>query len=144
MKTVEINSRARSLFPAWCNVDAQPLGLRMLAAYAAKRPGLDFRDYCRGWNDPHGRAAYFSEARSITADFQRVRAAMIAAYSSGVTDDDLIECSRGERLTLERVGTALVLDYCVGQYWPTEYRAAVARLLNRAAYRAAQHQALAA
>ena len=144
MKTLELNARARSLFPAWCNVDAQPLGLRMLAAYAAKRPGLDFRDYCSGWNDSHGRAAYFSEARSITADFQRVRAGVVAAYGCGVTDDDLIECSRGERLTIERAGDSLKLDYCVGQYWPTEYRAAVARLLQRAAYRAAQRQALAA
>ena len=144
MKPVELTARARSLFPAWCDVDAQPLGLRMLAAYAAKRPGLEYRDYCSGWNDPHGRAAYFSESRSITADFQRVRVAVIAAYSSGVTDDDLIECSRGERLTIERDGDALKLDYCVGQYWPTEYRAAVATLLQRAAYRAARRHALAA
>ena len=45
---------------------------------------------------------------------------------------------------IERDGDGLKLDYCVGQYWPTEYRAAVARLLQRAAYRAAQRQALAA
>ena len=144
MKPVELTSRARSLFPAWCDVDAQPLGLRMLAAYAAKRPGLDIRDYCHGWNDKEGRAVYLSEARSISTDFQRVRVAVLAAYSSGVTDDDLIECSKGERLTLERVGTVLMLDYCVGQYWPTEYRAAVATLLQRAAYRAARRHALAA
>ena len=141
---IKLTTRARSLFPAWCNVDEQPDGLRLLAAYAAQRPGLDFGDYCAGWNDPEGRAAYFSESRSISADFQRVRVAVAMAYSAGVTDDDLIECSRGERLTLGSSGGGLTLDYTTGQYWPTEYRAAVARLLHRAAYRAAQRRALAA
>jgi hypothetical protein len=110
----------------------------MLAAYAAKNPGLDFRDYCRDWQDKDGRAAYFSEARSITNDLRRVREAILAAYYAGVTDDDLVECSRGERLTLERTAGGFDLDYCVGQYWPTEYRGAVARLLNRATHKAAR------
>ena len=135
---MKLSKTATSLFPSWANVDSLPDGLKMLAAYAAKRPGLDFRDYCRGWQDKDGRAAYFSEARSITNDLRRVRKAILSAYYAGVTDDDLIECSKGERLTLERDGDALRLDYCVGQYWPTEYRDAVARLLDRAAHKAAR------
>ena len=133
-----MNKRTLSLFPSWVDVSTQPQTLRLLAAYAAKNPGLDFRDYCRGWQDKDGRAAYFSEARSITKDLDRVRKAILSAYYAGVTDDDLIECSQGERLTIERTPGGFDLDYCVGQYWPTEYRGAVARLLNRAAYKAAR------
>jgi len=133
-----MNKRTISLFPSWVDIEAQPQTLRMLAAYAAKNPGLDFRDYCRGWQDKDGRAAYFSEARSITNDLRRVREAILAAYYADVTDDDLIECSQGERLTIKRTPGGFDLDYCVGQYWPTEYRGAVARLLHRAAHKAAR------
>jgi hypothetical protein len=133
-----MNKRTISLFPSWVDVEAQPQALRMLAAYAAKNPGLDFRDYCRDWQDKDGRAAYFSEARSITNDLRRVREAIFAAYYAGVTDNDLIECSKGERLTIERTPGGFDLDYCVGQYWPTEYRGAVARLLHRATQKAAR------
>ena len=59
-----------------------------------------------------------------------MREALAAAYAQGVTDADLIECSRGERLTM---AADLSIDYTVGQYWPTEYRAAVARLAASAA-----------
>lgn len=133
-----MNKRTLSLFPSWVDIEAQPQTLRLLAAYAAKNPGLDFRDYCRDWQDKDGRAAYFSDARSITKDLDRVRKAILSAYYAGVTDDDLVECSQGERLTIERTAGGFDLDYCVGQYWPTEYRGAVARLLNRAAYKAAR------
>lgn len=133
-----MNKRTLSLFPSWVDVEAQPQVMKMLACYAAKNPGLDFRDYCRDWQDKDGRAAYFSEARSITKDLDRVRKAILSAYYAGVTDDDLVECSQGERLTIERTAGGFDLDYCVGQYWPTEYRGAVARLLNRAAYKAAR------
>ena len=137
---MKLSKTATSLFPSWANVDSLPDGLKMLAAYAAKRPGLEFRNYCRGYLDADGRAAYFREARAITQDLAFVRAAINSACYIGITDDDLIECSKGERLTLERDGDALRLDYCVGQYWPTEYRDAVARLLDRAALKAARRK----
>jgi hypothetical protein len=133
-----MNKRTISLFPSWVDIEAQPQTLRMLAAYAAKNPGLDFRDYCSDYRDINGRAAYFSEARSITNDLRRVREAILSAYYVGVTDDDLIECSKGERLTIERMPGGFDLDYCVGQYWPTEYRGAVVRLLHRATHKAAR------
>ena len=133
-----MNKRTISLFPSWVDIEAQPQALRMLASYAAKNPGLDFRDYCSDYRDTNGRAAYFSEARSITNELRRVREAILPAYYAGVTDDDLVECSKGERLTIERTAGGFDLDYCVGQYWPTEYRGAVARLLNRATHKAAR------
>ena len=127
---IQLTPRAASLLPKWAVVDNVPDGIRALAVYAAKRPGLEFRDYCRGWQDKDGRAAYFREARAISDQLADVREALAAAYAQGVTDADLIECSRGERLTL---GADLSIDYTVGQYWPTEYRAAVARLADYAA-----------
>ena len=133
-----MNKRTISLFPSWVDVSTQPQTLRMLAAYAAKNPRLDFRDYCSDYRDTNGRAAYFSEARSITNDLGRVRKAILSAYYVGVTDDDLVECSQGERLTIEPTNYGFKLDYCVGQYWPTEYRGAVAGLLNRATRKAAR------
>jgi hypothetical protein len=133
-----MNKRTISLFPSWVDIEAQPQVIKMLACYAAKNPGLDFRDYCRDWQDIEGRKTYLREARDITNDLRRVRAAIFAAYYAGVTDNDLIECSKGERLTIERTPGGFDLDYCVGQYWPTEYRGAVARLLHRATQKAAR------
>jgi hypothetical protein len=136
---VQLTPRAASLLPKWAVLDNVPDGIRALAMYAAKRPGLDFRDYCSDYRDINGRAAYFSEARAISKQLDDVREALAAAYAQGVTDADLIECSRGGRLTL---GADLSIDYTIGQYWPTEYRAAVARLAASAA-RVAKYRTLA-
>ena len=129
---MKLSSRALSLFPAWVNVDALPTGLQMLAAYAAKNPGLDFRDY----GDV---TAYRGDSRMITQQMHHVRTALRFACAVNVQDDHLIDVSRGERLTIERTSEGrLMLDYTTGQYWPTEYRGAVARLLERATRAAAR------
>lgn len=127
---MKLSNRALSLFPAWVDVDALPVGLRILAAYAAKNPGLDYRDYGNV-------TAYRGDSRMITQQMHDVRTALRFACAVNVQDDHLIEVSRGERLTIERTENGrLILDYTTGQYWPTEYRGAVARLLERAADRA--------
>lgn len=129
---MKLSNRALSLFPAWVNTDTLPNGLRMLAAYAAKNPGLDFRDY----GDV---TAYRGDSRMITDQLHDVRTALRFACAVNVQDDHLIDVSRGERLTIECTGNgALSLDYTTGQYWPTEYRGAVARLLERATRAAAR------
>ena len=128
--TIQLTPRAASLLPKWAVIDNVPEGIKTLAMYAAKRPGLDYRDYCSDYRDTEGRAAYFREARAISDQLADVRESLAAAYAQGVTDADLIECSRGERLTM---AADLSIDYTVGQYWPTEYRAAVARLAASAA-----------
>lgn len=109
-----------------------------LTAWINKRPGLDPRDYIRSWDDKDGRAAYFSEARSITKDLHHARA--LLAYVSrrdSITAADIIQASRDSfsgRLTIEPLndGEGFSLDYCVGQYWPTEYRRAVCAVLASA------------
>ena len=107
-----------------------------LLDYANRRPGLEFGNY--------GDApAYRSESRRIAGDLKRVaRAADEFAMAHG-TDADLIDATRGGRLTLEHDGDAYRVDYCTGQYWPTEYRPAVARVLEAATSAAKQRAAVA-
>jgi hypothetical protein len=125
-----ITKTTRRLFATWANIDqAAPLLIK-LASYAAQRPGLDFRDY----GDV---SAYRSDARKITRQFAACGGAIQQAYALEVTDGDLIEATRGDRLTI--IDGAV--DYVTGQYWPTEYRAAVARVVNRACRIAAARQA---
>lgn len=175
---MKLSARALSLLPRTYNpagygrmvpnVDGTPLTMRLIAAYAAQNPGLEFGNYCSGWNDKEGRAAYFSESRAITRDLRRVREALRAAYFAGATDADVIEATRSAfsgRLSIERIpcrsesqqlayearktcgGIAEAppadsfkfrIDYCVGQYWPTEYRKACASVLEYAARIAAR------
>lgn len=71
-----------------------------------------------------------------------VRAALRECYLLEVGDDDVIEASKrafSGRLTLVRSrahdgeSDHYTIDYCTGQYWPTEYRAACAAVLHEAA-----------
>ena len=97
--------------------------LSLLYTFINQRPGLEFGNY-------GDRAAYRSEIRSITrqrADARRLLAAV--ARRDSITAADIIAAFNG-RLTLGTNKGKLCLDYCTGQYWPTEYRAAVARLAS--------------
>lgn len=125
-----LTARARSLFPAWTDPATQPATLRALAAYAAQNPGLDFRDY----GDV---SSYRAESRRITRDLQRCRDAMRSCVAYPVTDAHVIEAARhtfAGRLTLElRADGSVRVDYTTGQYFCTEYRAAVAAALEQVA-----------
>ncbi len=65
--------------------------IETLHRWIAKRPGLDPRDYIRGWD-----------------------------FSGRLT------------ITPQNDGDGFSIDYCVGQYWPTEYRRAVCAVLASA------------
>lgn len=102
--------------------------IEALRKFIAQRPGLEFGNYCSGWNDSAGRAAYFAEVRSIGKDLQQARALLDACESAGLTDEQMIAAARGAysgRLSIERADNGFAIDYCTGQYWPTEYRRAV-------------------
>jgi hypothetical protein len=94
-----------------------------------QRPGLDPRNYISGPGDRNGRQAYQQEARSIQKDGQRARAALKIAQAYPFNPEALIEATRAfsGRLKIEEDGS---LDYCTGQYWPTEYRQAAATVLE--------------
>jgi hypothetical protein len=104
--------------------------LHALAAFAAKRPGLDPRDYISSWSDTEGRKAYAAEVRSITKDLHHARALLTAVRLSSITEAQLVEAFRAFSGRLSWDGQRL--DYCTGQYYPTEYRKAVCAVLASA------------
>ena len=97
-----------------------------LRAYAQKRPGLEYGNY----GDP---VAYRSEMRAITKDLRQARELLrYVELRASITGDDIIHASKNAysgRLTIREDAT---LEYCTGQYWPTEYRRAVCAVLASA------------
>lgn len=112
--------------------------LSALYAFANSRPGLDPRDYGGG---VEGWRAYRQESRSITRDLRDARMLLRAVELSSVGKDALLDAFKraySGRLTckLERKAPdaphKVILDYCTGQYYPTEYRRAVCAVASSA------------
>jgi hypothetical protein len=102
-----------------------------LSAWIRKRPQLEYGNYgCP--------TAYRSESRSITRDLHHAREVLAyVARRDSITAEDLIKASRhaySGRLTLNKTATGYEIDYCTGQYWPTEYRRAACSILAHAAW----------
>lgn len=101
-----------------------------LRKFIAQRPGLEFGNY----GDV---SAYRSEMRSITKDRHHAETMLASvARRDSITADSILEASKhafSGRLTItEPTPGRFVLDYCTGQYWPTEYRRAVCSVLSSA------------
>ena len=101
-----------------------------LRKFIAQRPGLEFGNY----GDV---SAYRSEMRSITKDRHHAETMLASvAWRDSITADTILEASKhafSGRLTItEPTPGQFVLDYCTGQYWPTEYRRAVCSVLSSA------------
>lgn len=109
--------------------------LNALRAWVNQRPGLDYCNY----GDP---TSYRAEARGIARDKKDALALLSACeLSDGVTADTLLDGFRAYcgRLTWEEDGKGGgKLDYCCGQYWPTEYRKAACACLAAALWDAAR------
>lgn len=98
--------------------------INALRAFMEQRPGLEWINYQDG-------PAYRADARVITQQLHDARAMLAYIDRAGsISADDIIRAA-SHRLTIETMpdGSARV-DYCTGQYWPVEYRAAVARLCS--------------
>ena len=102
--------------------------LAAIERFVKQRPGLDFGNY-GDWR------AYQSEMRSIAKD-RRQALELLRVASWCLTADQIIDASKhafSGRLTIsEPTPGRFVLDYCTGQYWPTEYRPAVCSVLASA------------
>ena len=105
-----------------------PLKLQILAAlhrFVRQRPGLDWRNY----GDP---VAYRAELRGITRDLKDAETLLRqVALVHTITGEDLITASRlsfSGRLKINQTPDGVTVDYCTGQYFPTEYRRAVAAI----------------
>ena len=98
--------------------------LAALDAWIRQRPGLEFGNY----GDV---SSYRSEVRSITRDLQHARALLnYVAWHDSITAEMILSAAQSGRLSIVVDGNKVRVDYCTGQYWPTEYRPAVCRLLS--------------
>ena len=96
-----------------------------LRKWIAQRPGLEFGNY----GDV---SSYRAELRSIGRDLQHARAMVnYVAWHDSITADMILNAvDNGGRLSLTTDDGTVAIDYCTGQYWPTEYRRAVCSLLS--------------
>lgn len=98
-----------------------------LHKFISQRPGMDFANY----GDV---ASYRSESRSITkARHDACDLLREVDNASSITADDIIAASKsafsGRLSIVVRDDGKVVIDYCTGQYFPTEYRNAVAAVM---------------
>ena len=103
--------------------------LAALDAWIRQRPGLDYGNY-GDWS------AYRSEMRSIGKDLQHARAMLrYVEWHDSITAEMILSAAQSGRLSIKVEGNKVRVDYCTGQYWPTEYRSAVCRLLSTVIWR---------
>ena len=100
--------------------------INALYTFAHKRPQLEFNNY-------GDRQNYMRESRAITKDLHHARNLLRALeLSQSITGEDIIRASEhafSGRLSINVTDDGLVsIDYCTGQYFPTEYRKAVAAI----------------
>jgi hypothetical protein len=98
--------------------------LEALHAFIRSRPGLEYGNY----GDP---VAYRAEMRGITRDLQDARTLLRGIERAhGITGRNLLDAARfaySGRLNIQTLdGDKVRIHYTTGQYYPTEYRRAVA------------------
>lgn len=105
--------------------------IALLEEWINQRPGLDPRDY--GWGSD-GWSNYRSESRRITQQKRDAQILLRAVEYSGIKAEELLQAFRAYsgRLEIKQDGDEFRLEYCTGQYWPTEYRAAACAVLGMA------------
>ena len=94
-----------------------------LRAFVAQRSGMD-------WHNYGDVTSYRAEQRGIMRDGKEARELLRAVeLRDSITADDIIKASKsafsGRLSIVERDDGAVAVDYCAGQYFPTEYRKAV-------------------
>jgi hypothetical protein len=104
-----------------------------LRAFVAQRSGLDWRNYASDWRDKSGMDALRSDRNRILQHGRDARALLVFVERSSMPSDFIMRELEAGRLTFDPSRNAL--DYCTGQYFPTEYRAAVCRALSNAIWR---------
>ena len=101
-----------------------------LYTFIGQRPGLEYGNY----GEP---VSYRAEVRAIGKDLTQARQLLrYVELRASITADDIIEASKraySGRLTITaRDDGAIAVDYCTGQYFPTEYRKAACAVLSQA------------
>jgi hypothetical protein len=106
--------------------------LAALDKHVSQRPGLDYANY-------GDRTSYYGDLRPITRALGEYRTlARAVEQAAGITADDILEASKhaySGRLHFHANqytradGNPVLVSYCTGQYYPTEYRAAACSVL---------------
>lgn len=93
----------------------------MLDEFISQRSGIDWRDY------GGDREAFMGDYRPMLKDGKTARYLLSCVENSSMTVDDMLPAFRAfsGRLSLTDNG----LEYCTGQYFPTEYRKAACAVL---------------
>ena len=103
--------------------------LDALSAFASSRPGMEPGNY-GDWR------AYRSEQRSVTRDLHQARTLLAAVrWRDSITADDILAAAKSAysgRLEIKERNGGFAIDYCTGQYYPTEFRRAVCAVLAQA------------
>lgn len=96
--------------------------IEALSAFIRQRPGIDPCNY--------DYAGYLSESRSVTKDKHHAEKLLDAVrWCDSIDADALLKASEraySGRLTIKLRLRRAAVSYCAGQYFPTEYRKAVA------------------
>ena len=106
---------------------SKPELIELLRVWINQRPGLEYGNYGE-------RAPYFAEMRSITGQLHDARTLLAHVENSAMTAAELLDGfgAYSGRLQVSPTDKGYRLDYCTGQYWPTEYRAAACAVLAAA------------
>ena len=105
--------------------------LHALRTFAQKRPQLEYCNY----GNP---SSYLKESRAVTKDLHHARKLLRKVELSSITAQDIVNASNeafSGRLTIipaNSYSDEFRIEYCVGQYFATEYRKAICAVLARA------------
>lgn len=109
------------------NTPSKDTIITLLQDWIKQKPGLEFCNY-------GDRSSYFSEMRGITKQRHDAETLLCSVEWSGITADELLQAFHAfsGRLQIKQNDKGYYLDYCTGQYFPTEYRAAACAVLASA------------
>lgn len=104
-------------------------------AFINQRSGIEFANYQSGdWK--HSREAFMGDYRPILKHGRHARTLLKAVeHTEGITAEMLADAAKHSysgRLSLIERGDKVGVDYCTGQYFPTEYRNAACAVLASA------------
>ncbi len=128
MKT-KISNRAAN---AIARADSKSGALRALLVFAAQNPGFEWANYATG-NWAESARAHRGDSRPVSRQWSKIMSLLWACRD--LSDADLIAASNrafSGRLQFVEKNGAWSVDYCAGQYWPTEYRLASVTVLEAA------------
>jgi len=108
--------------------------IKAMRAFIAQRSGIEWANYSSG-DYKASREAFMGDYRPILRAGRDARV-LLAAVSGrdGITAETILKATRAYcgRLQLVQRGDSVGVDYCTGQYFPTEYRNAACAVLATA------------